>query len=311
MKEDLILVTEVTINDMSQMKYLDKFQNLKSVVFDEVDFKIEELMEGDHLNHIEIMKWRDCNVTGNNSEMELPNLQELAIAWSTLSECDNIYKKLIHLRNFIFYENLPDVEDYRNAVYTFDIEELCENTELNSIEIDCGYKNAEQLAQFSKLKKLDLNVRSDNDFDYEIFSQLSQLEELWCCNITQENFDLICNMTNLKNLYLNFSNNKKINWSNITKLNQLEKFSVDYVTQEEFDVICNLVNIKRISLYFSYNKANKEVDLSNISKFTEIEGIHIEYIYGSDPKNEMSFINYEGVYDLEHLTSIYIDGYIE
>jgi len=152
MKEDLILVSEVTINDMSQMKYLDRFPNLKSVIFNEVNFTIEELMEGDHLNHIELMKWRDCNVAGNNSEMDLPNLQELTIAWSKLSECDNIYKKLVNLTKFVFYENLPDVKNYRTAVYIFDIENLSENTELNSIEIDCGYKNAEQLAQFSKLK---------------------------------------------------------------------------------------------------------------------------------------------------------------
>ena len=311
MKEDLILVTEVTIKDMSQMKYLDRFPNLKSVILNDVDFTIEELMEGGYLNQIEIMDWWDCNVNGNNSEMDLPNLQEIRITNSLLSDCNNIYKKLVNLTKFVFYDNLPEVEDYINAVYIFDIEDLCENTELNSILIDCGYKNAEQLAKFSRLKKLDLDFKSDIDFDYKIFSQLSQLEELWCCNITQENFDLVCNMANLKKLYLNFNNNKKLNWSNITKLNQLEDLSVDYVTQEEFDVICNLVNIKWIFLYFSYNNANKVVNLSNISKLTEIEGIHIEFVYGSDPKNEMSFVNYEGVYKLEYLTSTYIDNYIE
>jgi len=267
-------------------------------------------MEGGYLNRIEIMDWRDCNITGNNSEMDLPNLQNIRIANSRLSDCDNIYKKLIKLTKLVFYKNLPDVEDIRKAVYIFDIEDLCENTELNSIVIDCGYKNAEQLAQFSKLRKLDLWFKSDNDFHYEIFSQLSQLEELWCCNITQENFDLVCNMANLKKLILDFNNNKKLNWSNITKLNQLENLSVDFVMQDEFDVICNLVNLKWISLYFSYNNEHKQVDLSNISKLTEIESAYIEYVYGSDPKNEMSFINYEGVYNLEHLTSVNIEGYL-
>ena len=201
MKEDLILVTEVTIKDMTQMKYLDRFPNLKSVIFNDVDFTIEELMEGGYLNQIEIMDWWDCNVNGNNSEMDLPNLQEIRITNSLLSDCNNIYKKLVNLTKFVFYDNLPEVEDYINAVYIFDIEDLCENTELNSILIDCGYKNADQLAQFSKLKKLDLDFKSDNDFDYEIFSHLSQLEELWCCNITQKNLDLVCNMPNLKKLY--------------------------------------------------------------------------------------------------------------
>ena len=64
-------------------------------------------------------------------------------------------------------------------------------------------------------------------------------------------------------------------------------------------------------IIFSYNNEHKEVDLSNISKLTEIEGIHIEFVYGSDPKNEMSFVNYEGVYNLEHMTSVYIEGCID
>ena len=90
MKDDLFIVTEVTINDMSQMKYLDKCPNVKSLIFDDVDFTINELMEGDYLNLIEIMKWKSCTVTGNDSEMDLPNLQEINIKWSTLSDCDNI-----------------------------------------------------------------------------------------------------------------------------------------------------------------------------------------------------------------------------
>jgi len=220
---------------------------------------------------------------------------------------------LINLTQIEFKENRPDetVKYYRTADYIFDIENLSENTELNSIEIDGGYKNAEQLAQFSRLKKLYLNYKSNIDFDFEIFSQLSQLEELECHNITQKNLDLVFNMTDLNILFLDFSNNKKLNWSNITKLNQLENLSVDYVMQEEFDILCNLVNLKRISLYFTYDNSNKEINLSNISKLKEIEGIFIDFVDGSDPKNEMSFVNYEGIYNLEHLTNIGIVGCVE
>ena len=194
------------------------------------------------------------------------------------------------LRDFLLksidkFTSLTSIKISLNSSEGHNYEELFANNNITELDLSGNLENLKWLKNFSQLKVLIFNTKSDNLDDYENFKYLENLEFLDFHSNNLEDLNFLSNCKKLKELQLS-----------------LIAYGEDKLKLKNLDFLENLINLEKLTISHLGNEINIDglIKCKNIKDLSlslrEGEGFNIKSLKGC---KSLEYLNLDGISNVD------------